>query len=96
MSKRMVPPSLLDEGLSGNADLQHMAVASGPAGPVLAGPVFNIVFGIVHAQNSINVRKSKNNDHACTSKCCAVLKLAAMLSNQPLTCTLHHVLIAII
>ena len=45
-----------------------MAVASGPAGPVLAGPVFEIVFGIAHAQNSNNVRKSKNNDHARTSK----------------------------
>ena len=63
--------------------LQYMAVASGLAGPVLAGPVFEIVFGIVHAQNRNNVRKSKNNDHACTNKClhatsCAALKLAAI------------------
>ena len=50
-----------------NSQLQYMAVASGPAGPVLDGPVFKIVFGIAHVQNSINVRKSKNNDHACTS-----------------------------
>ena len=60
----------------------RMAVASGPAGPVLAGPVFD---GIAHAQNSNNVRKSKNNDQTCTSKCllatsCVALKLAAMLS----------------
>ena len=33
-----------------------MAVASGPAGPVLAGPVFEIVFGIAHAQNSNNIK----------------------------------------
>ena len=39
-----------------------MAVASGLAGPVLAGPVFEIVSGIAHAQNS---NKSKNSDHAC-------------------------------
>ena len=57
-----------------------MAVASGPAGPVFAGPVFEIVSRIAHAQNS---NKSKNNDHACTSKCllatsCAALKLAAI------------------
>ena len=67
-----------------------MAVASGPAGLVLAGPVFEIVFGIAHAQNSNNVRKSKNDDHTCTSKCllatsCAALKHAAMLSYQQLT-----------
>ena len=65
----------------------NMAVASGLAGPVLAGPVFEIVFGIAHVQNSNNVRKLKNIDHACTSKCslatsCAALKLAAMLSYQ--------------
>ena len=28
----------------------HMAVASGPAGPVLARPVFTVIFGTVHAQ----------------------------------------------
>ena len=33
---------------------ESMAVASGPAGPVLAGPVFEIIFGIAHAQNSNN------------------------------------------
>ena len=27
-----------------------MAVASVPAGPVLAGPVFTVIFGTVHAQ----------------------------------------------
>ena len=27
-----------------------MAVASGPAGPVLAGPVFTVIFGTAHAQ----------------------------------------------
>ena len=27
-----------------------MAVASGPAGPVLAGPVFMVIFGTAHAQ----------------------------------------------
>ena len=27
-----------------------MAVASGPAGPVLAEPVFTVIFGIAHAQ----------------------------------------------
>ena len=27
-----------------------MAVARGPAGPVLAGPIFTIIFGTVHAQ----------------------------------------------
>ena len=27
-----------------------MAVASGPAGPVLAGPVFRVIFGTAHAQ----------------------------------------------
>ena len=46
-----------------------MAIASGPAGPVLAGPVFE--FGIAPAQNSNNVatcKKIENNDHACTSK----------------------------
>ena len=64
-----------------------MAVASGPASPVLAGPVFEIVFKVAHAQNSNKVRQSKNNDHACTSKCllatsCAALKLAAMLIYQ--------------
>ena len=26
-----------------------MAVASGPAGPVLAGPVFTVIFGTAHA-----------------------------------------------
>ena len=30
----------------------------------LAGPVF----GMAHAQKSNNVRKSKNNDHTCTTK----------------------------
>ena len=65
-----------------------MAVVSGPAGPVLAGPVFEIVFGIAHAQNS-------NNDRARTSKCllatsCATLELAAMLSYQQLTCTYYQ------
>ena len=34
-----------------------MAVASGPAGTVLAGPVFEIVSGITHAQNSNKSRK---------------------------------------
>ena len=28
----------------------HMTVASGPAGPVLAGPVFTVIFGTAHAQ----------------------------------------------
>ena len=55
-----------------------MAVASGPAGPVLAGPVFEIVFGIAHAQNSNNVRKSKNNDHTCTSKSLLATSCAAL------------------
>ena len=27
-----------------------MAVASGPAGPVLAGPVYTVIFGTAHAQ----------------------------------------------
>ena len=27
-----------------------MAVASGPAGPVLAGPVFTVIFGTAHPQ----------------------------------------------
>ena len=66
-----------------------MPVASGPAGPVLAGQVFDTVFGIAHAQNSNNVRKSKNNDHACTSKCLLATihtAFAAMLSN---TSSLH-------
>ena len=26
----------------------NMAVASGPAGPVLAGPVFTVIFGTAH------------------------------------------------
>ena len=62
------------------------------AGLVLAGPVFKIVFGIAHAQNSINVatcKKIKNHDHACISICLlatsfAALKLVAMLSYQQL------------
>ena len=41
-------------------DTMHsMAVASGPAGPVLAGPVFERVFGIAHAQNSNSVKNPK-------------------------------------
>ena len=55
-----------------------MAVASGP---VLAGPVFEIVFGIAHAQNSNNVatcKKIENNDHACTSKCLLATSCAAL------------------
>ena len=27
-----------------------MAIASDPAGPVLAGPVFTVIFGTAHAQ----------------------------------------------
>ena len=27
-----------------------VGVASGPAGPVLAGPVFTVIFGTAHAQ----------------------------------------------
>ena len=33
-----------------------MAVASSPAGPVLAGPVFTVIFGTAHAQ-------IMNNEH---------------------------------
>ena len=29
---------------------RSMVVASGPAGPVLAGPVFTVIFGTAHAQ----------------------------------------------
>ena len=72
-----------------------MAVASGPAGSVLAGPVFEIMFGIVHAQNSNNVRTSKNNHRTCTSKSllatsCAALKHGTMLSYQQLVCTYYQ------
>ena len=56
-----------------------MAVASGPTGPVLAGSVFEIVFGIVQAQNSNNVATWKTaimhvpiNAYLATS--CAALK----------------------
>ena len=31
-----------------------MAVASGPAGPVLAGPVLTLAFKAVHAQGYVN------------------------------------------
>ena len=72
-----------------------MAVASGPAGSVLAGPVFEIMFGMAHAQNSNNARKSKNNHQTCTSKSllatsCTALKHAAMLSYQQLVCTYYQ------
>ena len=73
-----------------------MAVASSPAGLVLVGPAFEIVFGIVHAQNSNNIRKSKNNDHACTSKyvkTCSKAKLPAAYMYLLPAC---HVFIAII
>ena len=30
--------------------IQLMAVGSGPAGPVLAGPVFTVIFGTAHVQ----------------------------------------------
>ena len=33
----------------------NMALASGPAGPVLAGPVFTVIFGTAHAQIMNNV-----------------------------------------
>ena len=44
-----------------------MAVESGLAGPVLAGPVF----GMAHAQ------KSNNDDHVCTNKCLLATSCAA-------------------
>ena len=78
-----------------------MAVASGPAGPVLAGPVFDIVYGIAHAQNSDNVRISKNSNHTCTSKC-HQLRSFKTCSNAKLPAAYmyllpgHHMLIAII
>ena len=72
-----------------------MAVASSPAGPVLAGPVFEIVFGIAHVQNSNNVRKSKTTIihvpvNAHLPPAAQLLKLAAMLSYQQLTCTYYR------
>ena len=34
----------------GKCSTSDMAVASGPAGPVLAGPVFKVIFGTAHVQ----------------------------------------------
>ena len=33
-----------------NVEDNGMAIASGPAGPVLAGPVFTVKFGTAHVQ----------------------------------------------
>ena len=67
-----------------------IAVESGLAGPVLAGPVF----GMAHAQKSNNVRKSKNNDHVLLNAYWppAVQLLKLNCSNAKLPVALIHVL----
>ena len=49
-----------------------MAVASGPAGPVLAGPVLTLAFKTAHAQGYVNGRGSARAaagcDHSVTSE----------------------------
>ena len=43
-------PSLVGKHLEKDLGALGMAVASGPAGPVLAGPVFTATFETAHAQ----------------------------------------------
>ena len=42
-----------------------MAVASGPAGPVLAGPVFTLIFGSAHAQIMNNDQHVWGRPYSC-------------------------------
>ena len=70
--------------LVSRARLHGRTVESGPAGPVLAGPVF----GMAHAQKSNNVRKTTIIHvpvNAYWPPAAQLLKFAAMLSYQQLT-----------
>ena len=46
---------------------QSMAVSSGPAGPVLAGPVYMVIFGTVHAQiMKFRTRTAAPGNNSCS------------------------------